>query len=78
MGFTFNDKAFPRQGYPIHFRGAKIGDVTSGTFSPILDRAIGMGYVDVAHAKTGTAIGVVIRNKEIPATVSPIPFIAKK
>jgi aminomethyltransferase len=55
-----------------------IGNVTSGTFSPILDRGIGMGYVDVSHAKTGTAIGVVIRNKEVPATVSPLPFITKK
>lgn len=78
VGFTFNDKAFPRQGYPINSNGNTIGNVTSGTFSPILDRGIGMGYVDVNHAKAGTAIGVVIRNKEVPATVSPLPFIAKK
>lgn len=78
VGFTFNDKAFPRQGYPIHADASVIGNVTSGTFSPILDRGIGMGYVDTIHAKAGTPIGVVIRNKEIPATVSPIPFIVRK
>lgn len=78
VGFTFNDKAFPRQGYPIHANASVIGGVTSGTFSPILDRGIGMGYVDIGHAKVGTPISVIIRNKEIPASVSPIPFVVRK
>lgn len=78
VGFTLSDKAFPRQGYPIHSKGAAIGTVTSGTFSPILDRGIGMGYVSLEHAKTGTPIGVMIRNKEIPAAVASIPFITRK
>ena len=78
IGFTLTDKAFPRQGYPIHSNSTAIGTVTSGTFSPILDRGIGMGYVGIEHAKTGTLIGVMIRNKEIPAAVTPIPFITKK
>jgi glycine cleavage system aminomethyltransferase T len=37
-----------------------------------------MGYVGVEHAKAGTPINILIRNKEIPATVAAIPFITKK
>jgi aminomethyltransferase len=78
VGFTLNDKAFPRQGYPIHSNGSTIGAVTSGMFSPILDKSLGMGYVGVEHAKAGTRINILIRNKEVPATVAAIPFITKK
>jgi aminomethyltransferase len=77
VGFTLNDKAFPRHGYAIHANGGKIGDVTSGTFSPILDKGIGMGYVPTKYAKSGTSINVLIRNKELAATVTGLPFIKK-
>ncbi|MEK9135656.1 MAG: glycine cleavage system aminomethyltransferase GcvT, partial [Bacteroidota bacterium] len=78
VGFTLNAKAFPRQGYPIQSNGSAIGTVTSGTFSPILDKSIGMGYVSAGHTKVGTPVSVMIRNKEFPATVAAIPFITKK
>ena len=77
VGFTLGDKAFPRQGYPLHADGSTTGAVTSGTFSPTLDKGIGMGYVNVADAKAGKPISVVIREKEIPATIVPLPFIKK-
>ena len=77
VGFTLSEKAFPRHGYTIHNNGGKIGDVTSGTFSPILDKGIGMGYVPVTFSKPGTTIAVMIRNKETPATVTALPFIKK-
>ncbi len=77
VGFTLNERAFPRQGYQIHFNGSTIGAVTSGTFSPVLDKGIGMGYVRTEHAKHQSAIQVVIRDKELPATVVPMPFIRK-
>ncbi|MBI5471086.1 MAG: glycine cleavage system aminomethyltransferase GcvT [Ignavibacteriae bacterium] len=75
VGFTLAEKAFPRHGYAIHSNGNKIGDVTSGTFSPILDQGIGMGYVPLNMSKPGTEIAVMIRNKETPATVTALPFI---
>jgi aminomethyltransferase len=78
VGFTLSEKAFPRQGYPIHANGSQDGIVTSGTFSPTLDKAIGMGYVGIQHSKVGTPISVVIRNKAVPGTVTTIPFISKK
>jgi glycine cleavage system T protein (aminomethyltransferase) len=78
VGFSLNGKAFPRQGYPIRSNSSAVGAVTSGMFSPILDKPIGMGYVDAAHAKSGTNLSIVIREKEFPATITPIPFITKK
>jgi aminomethyltransferase len=78
VGFTLGEKAFPRQGYPIRSNGSTDGVVTSGSFSPTLDKAIGMGYVGIEHAKVGTPISIMIRNKEVPGTVAAIPFIGRK
>lgn len=78
VGFALNDKAYPRQGYSIHHDGSAVGTVTSGMFSPVLDKSIGMGYVSIDLAKVGTPIGIMIRNREVPATVASIPFIVKK
>lgn len=77
VGFVVNDKAFPRQGYEIRSNGSVIGRVTSGTFSPTLDRGIGMGYVATAYAGEHTSIQIVIRNRSLPATVVALPFIKK-
>jgi aminomethyltransferase len=77
VGFALNDRAFPRQGYPINAGGSPSGSVTSGTFSPVLDRGIGMGYVAVAQSKPGTPLTVSIRSREIPAEVVQPPFIRK-
>jgi aminomethyltransferase len=78
VGFALNGKAYPRQGYAIHHEGAAVGAVTSGMFSPILEKSIGMGYVSIELAKVGAPIGIMIREKEVPATVASIPFIVKK
>jgi aminomethyltransferase len=78
VGFTLNDRAFPRHGYAIHLNGRPIGTVTSGTVSPVLDQGIGMGYVEAAASPVGTQVAVVIRNREVPATVVQLPFIKKQ
>ncbi|MEO5930729.1 MAG: glycine cleavage T C-terminal barrel domain-containing protein, partial [Candidatus Kapaibacterium sp.] len=57
--------------------GREIGEVTSGTSSPTLGKGIGMGYVESAYAKPGTAISIIIRDKEVPATVVKPPFVKK-
>ena len=77
VAFTVNDKAFPRHGYPIQAGGVEVGAVTSGTFSPTLERGIGMGYVPVAYATPGSAISVMIRNRPVPATVVSLPFVKR-
>ncbi|MBP1654528.1 MAG: gcvT [Bacteroidetes bacterium] len=77
VGFSLNDRAFPRHGYEIQAGGKRIGVVTSGTFSPVLEKGIGMGYVDAAHAASGSALDIMVRDRCVPATVVQLPFIRK-
>lgn len=77
IAFTVHDKAFPRHGYPIHVGGAPTGTVTSGTFSPILEKGIGMGYVGIAYAKPSTDIDIMIRDRAVTATVISLPFVKR-
>ncbi len=78
VGFEMIDRGIPRHGYPIvNAEGTHIGVVTSGTQSPTLNKAIGMGYVKTDMTKAGTEIFVQIRDKNIKALVSKIPFLKK-
>ncbi|MFN3642724.1 MAG: glycine cleavage system aminomethyltransferase GcvT [Gemmobacter sp.] len=54
--------------------GTPVGAVTSGGFSPSLDRPVAMGYVAAAHAAPGTALTGEVRGRRLPATVTPLPF----
>lgn len=75
VGFEMIDKGIPRQGYEIKdFSGATIGNVTSGTQSPTLGKAIGMGYVRTAFAAIDTPIYIKVRDKLLQAKVVKIPF----
>ena len=75
VGFELMERGIPRQHYPIlNMEGTAIGRVTSGTMSPMLNKGIGMGYVDTRYASTGSEIRIGIRNKQIPAVVVKPPF----
>ncbi len=75
VGFEMIDRGIPRHDYLIaDAAGNAIGKVTSGTQSPSLNKAIGMGYVTTAFAKVDSEIFVVIRDKAIKAKVVKIPF----
>jgi aminomethyltransferase len=77
IGFTMIDRGIPRQGYTlIDTDGNPIGEVTSGTSSPSLGVGIGMGYIARDFAKTGTEIYVQIREKNIKAVVTRLPFVS--
>ncbi len=78
VGFTLPDRLVARHGYEIASGGAVVGQVTSGTFSPSLQRSIGMGYVNAGLASPGAKIGIVIRGKESEGTVVPLPFVQKQ
>lgn len=67
-------RAFPRSGYPIFDGDEAIGKVTSGTFSPSLQKPIALGYVPRAKARPGSTVEVEIRNKRFPAAVVKPPF----
>lgn len=76
VGFEMIDRGIPRHDYEIvDANGNNIGRVTSGTQSPSLQKAIGMGYVDNAFAKEGTEIYISIRDNKIKAQVVKPPFI---
>jgi len=69
------DKAFPRHGYNLTVNGKKVGHITSGTVSPILEKAIALGYVETEYANEGNQINFLIRGKEIPAVITKLPFV---
>ncbi|HMM17696.1 MAG TPA: glycine cleavage T C-terminal barrel domain-containing protein, partial [Petrimonas sp.] len=74
-GFTLMDKGIPRHGYEIVNAGDEpIGTVTSGTISPVLKAGIGLGYVKPEYAKAGTTIYIKVRNKNLKAEVTQLPF----
>jgi aminomethyltransferase len=70
----------PRPHYPIIKAGSseRIGEVTSGTHSPTLKMAIGLGYVPPPLAAPTTSIDIEIRGKPTPAIVLPKPFYRKR
>lgn len=79
MGFIISEpRNIPRSGYPIlNEHGDEIGHVTSGTQSISLNKAIGMGYIAIDHAREGEKIYIDIRKKRVEATVVKPPFLKK-
>ena len=77
VGMMLHEKAVPRHGYPLMASGASVGVVTSGTFSPTLEKGIAMGYVNAAHASIGSKIQIDVRGKFIDATIVALPFLKK-
>jgi aminomethyltransferase len=75
VGIRPKDRAPAREGVEIHANGKKIGVVTSGGFSPILNAPISMGYVDAAFATPGTAIDLMVRGQPRTAEVVILPFV---
>jgi aminomethyltransferase len=74
-GFVMEDRAIPRQHYEVcDAEGNTIGEVTSGTMSPMLKKGIGMAYLDKPYWKDGSEIYIKVRNKLAKATVQKPPF----
>ena len=75
IGFEMIDRGIPRHDYPIVDENEnEIGIVTSGTQSPSLGKAIGLGYVDIAFKDPDSHIYIQVRNKKIKAKVVKFPF----
>jgi aminomethyltransferase len=74
VAFELKEKGFPRQHYPIVIGGKRSGEVTSGTFSPMLEKGIGTGYVPSESSKIGEEIGIDIRGNVVPAEIVKPPF----
>lgn len=75
IGFEMVDRGIPRKDYAIlDADGNNIGIVTSGTQSPSLDKAIGMGYVKTEFKAPGTEIFIEVRKKPLKAEIKSTPF----
>jgi len=73
--FVLDESGFPRQGYKIEKDGEEIGRVTSGTVSPMLEKGIGLGYVNKGFSKIGSQIDIIIRKKPVKAEIIKPPFV---
>ncbi len=74
VGLELAGRRIAREGCAIFSGDQAVGEVTSGTFSPTLERSISMGYVEPASAATGTALEIDVRGKRETATVVALPF----
>ena len=76
IGFEMIDRGIPRGHYELYnSEGNKLGDVTSGTQSPTLQKGVGLGYVPIAYSKPETEIFVKVRDRMLKAKVVKLPFV---
>ena len=76
VGFEMIDRGIPRGHYELcDAEGNHLGDVTSGTQSPTLQKGIGLGYVPTAYSKPDTEIFVKVRERLLKAKVVKLPFV---
>ena len=74
VGLVMEGRGIARHGYPVYRDARRTGEVTSGTHSPSLGRAIAMAYVAPGDAESGTILDVEIREQRVPAKVVDLPF----
>ena len=74
VGFTTEERSFPRHGYPVFVNSEASGEVRSGTMSPTLNIPIGTAYVPLQSAAEGSELEIEIRGRRIPARVQKMPF----
>ena len=78
VGLELAGRRVPREHYPVLADGKPIGEVTSGTFSPTLQKPIAMAYVPPQYAEVGTELAVDIRGTREPARVVKLPFYKRR
>ena len=77
VGLELAGRRIAREGARVLAGESIAGTVTSGTFSPTLQRSIAMAYLNQEHARTGTVLHVDIRGKREPAAVVALPFYSR-
>lgn len=78
VGIEMIDRGIPRSHYPLAVDGREIGFVTSGSFSPTLEKNIGLGLIDAKEAEIGKEIEVVVRGKGVKARIIKKPFYKRE
>jgi aminomethyltransferase len=77
-GIEMVERGVPRHGFHILRDGTAVGQVTSGGYSPTLDRYIGLGYVSSELATLGSSFTVDIRGKSVEAKAVALPFYSRR
>lgn len=75
VGLTLDGRQAAREGALVFSGERQVGRVTSGGFSPSLERPIAMAYIDAALSAPGTALEIDVRGKRLAATVTSMPFV---
>jgi len=78
VGFEMLERGIARHGYPAFIDGEKVGEVTSGTQTPYLRKAIGMVYLPIEFTEPNTRFEIQIRDKKVAAQVIPMPFYKRE
>ncbi len=75
VGLTLEGRQAAREGAEVFAGSEKVGVLTSGGFSPSLEKPIAAAYVSAAQAASGTALEIDVRGKRLAATVTTLPFV---
>jgi len=78
VGLELEGRRIAREGAQIIKSDSAIGTITSGTFSPTLQKSIAMGYVSQKYAQSGTQLEIDIRGRRHPAIVTDMPFYRRQ
>ena len=78
LAYELLERGVPRQGTRVFRDGEPGGTTTSGTFSPSLQRGIGLAYAPISWNNAGSHLEVDVHNKRVPARVVALPFYQKK
>jgi aminomethyltransferase len=78
VAFDMQDKAIPRPHFPVRVNGERVGELTSGTFSPTFGHGIGLGYVHTQVAKPGTEAEIEVRQTYHPAWIVRKPMYKRE
>jgi aminomethyltransferase len=78
VGFEMEERGIARHGYKVFKNGGEVGLVTSGTFTPTLQKAVGLALVPVSCNKPGTEIFIQIRDHLVKARIVELPFYKRK
>ena len=78
VGIEMTSRGIARHGYKVFYNQQEIGIVTSGTFSPTLNKAIGLAFVDAACGAPDTQVAVAIRDTMTEAKIVKLPFYKRQ
>ncbi|MGC8783169.1 MAG: glycine cleavage system aminomethyltransferase GcvT [Armatimonadota bacterium] len=76
VGLEVEGRMVARQGYPVQVNEQTVGEITSGTFSPTLERSIAMAFVSSEHSRMGNEVQVDVRGKPVPARIVSRRFVS--